>query len=104
MTSTIRKRCWDRYLHTLRTAYRIRGVETQTLDNTIPAFVPEASPEKTCVTLLQGVRQRLESLNLAKTLLPEPQFRYISLRGRDVILPLCNTQAVEWYLDSPIEF
>ncbi|MEM7475476.1 MAG: FkbM family methyltransferase [Planctomycetota bacterium] len=98
-----RKRCWDRYRHTLRMAYRIRGWETADVDTTIPeVFDTQMSPEELSTVLLAGLRERLEKSKLAKTLLKEPKFRYMQLNGRDVVLPLCNTQGVEWYQDSPI--
>lgn len=95
------KRCYDRYIHTLRMAYRYRGLSQDKLDATFPSFgrLEGVSAEAAVEQLFPGVRERLTMAHpsLAKTLLKKPKLRAMELAGHSVQLPLLNEQGVEWY-------
>lgn len=93
---------FKRYRHTLRMAYLSRGMSQAELDQSIPCIAGLNDPEEITHALFQGIQNRLSKFRLNKTLLPKPSFRYVEFHGRRVCWPLCNSQGIDWYQESPI--
>ena len=96
------------YKHSIRTAYHSLGL-TQDVSDTGLGFVEydqisSLGKEAVAELLIHSIKSRLN--NVSSTLLTEfldqPQYRKIFFNNTELIIPLLNKQAVEWYGSSGI--
>lgn len=102
-----RERCHERYVHTLRMAYRARRIAPGVLERTLPRLSEcrGLSPAGVIRQLCPAIGERLASYNaaLCDTLLSEPICRTMEFSGKTVTIPIINSQGQEWYANSPLE-
>lgn len=99
----MKRRIFDRYVHTLSTAYRNMGVD---VSSHLPAYshLAGCNAGELPRTLMPLIRGRLDLLPAASgnLLLAEPVMRDFYFHSQKVTIPLINAQGVEWYGKSNI--
>jgi FkbM family methyltransferase len=100
------KRCYQRYVHTLRMAYRRRSLSDEALQSTIPDFgsLQGLGTQELISTVFATIKERLQQYDesLYATLLENPICREMELPNGCVTLPIINRQGEEWYANSPL--
>lgn len=99
---------FDRYTHTVRSAYHSLGLSPDMSDENLGLFkYSEIRNLQTLDLLILGntrLKSRLEKVNtlLTAEFLGQPRLRTVCFNNREIFIPLLNKQAVEWYETSNI--
>lgn len=98
--------CYERYCHTIRMAYRARGADQATVDQSFldSSLLSNLSAEEIIQAVYPTIKARLQAYcgSLCKDFLRAPLTRQMTFLGRNVVVPILNKQGKEWYFESPM--
>jgi FkbM family methyltransferase len=91
------------YAHALRSAYHSLQLRSDISDQELEILtydkIKHLTPTELIATAFSRIRSRLMKVNsaLLREFLDEPKIRTIYFNNRQIIIPLLNKQATEWY-------
>lgn len=98
---------YQRYVHTLRIAYRAMGLSREVTDKALNiAPLKDFSGDRLDILqkALAAMKARLAGVNpgLTTAFLDEPWLKEMTFNGRRVVIPIVNAEGLSWYSDSPM--
>lgn len=92
------QRSYERYIHTLKIAWRL--IANRDCSDVLPSFEEVSGDDlKTLKAAAEGMRERLAALSpdLCADLLPSPYFQQMQFGAHTLKVPIINKEGEDWY-------